>query len=420
MLLSIDGTVQSFCIALIIRSSFKVECSQMSPSITQTNKNPFSCMSFHLKFPGVLPEALRTRCGRCTKLQKEKSLDVITRLYYQHSQMYTALAERYDPTGEYTRNFERWFDEQNAVKPRPPIPQSQNFLTTRIPSTWITAPAKTKKITLSTTSSRPTLRTLPPTVRTAPPREDPPPVFRTQPATFRNPSQVPIIQTFEAPRTTPVPETIRTNPPTIRPTTVLFTEPLTTTTLRTTSYQPQLITSPPVERPTTQNEQPPVTVRVPQIIFEAPRIPVTESATIRVSIFPIRDETLPSTESDLREPSTVRTSLGPTRRPPSTRPPVAITRPSIAFDAESPVIFRAPATVRTLAPEPVRPVSFYWKQSHMHAHVCDLKLSFLFSHQHRSKPTFNQVYWSTTFSCQTKTIRFDDRLIESLAQASES
>lgn len=72
---------------------------------------------------GVLPDALRTRCDSCTNVQKLKSLEVITRLYYQHPSIYTALAERYDPTGEYTRNFENWFDEQNAVKPRPPIPQ---------------------------------------------------------------------------------------------------------------------------------------------------------------------------------------------------------------------------------------------------------------------------------------------------------
>lgn len=74
-------------------------------------------------FPGVLPEALSSRCASCTDIQKAKALDVITRLYYQHPAIYTALAERYDPTGRYTRNFENWFDEQNAVKPRPPIPQ---------------------------------------------------------------------------------------------------------------------------------------------------------------------------------------------------------------------------------------------------------------------------------------------------------
>lgn len=75
---------------------------------------------------GVLPNALKTRCASCTKVQKQKALDVITRLYYQHPSTYTALAERYDPLGQYTRIFEEWFDEQNAVKPRPPIPQDPN------------------------------------------------------------------------------------------------------------------------------------------------------------------------------------------------------------------------------------------------------------------------------------------------------
>lgn len=91
----------------------------------------FSCMiiktfAFSQFSVGVLPDALRTRCARCTKVQKEKALEVITRLYYQHPVMYNALAARYDPSGEYTRIFEEWFDEQNAVKPRPPIPQDPN------------------------------------------------------------------------------------------------------------------------------------------------------------------------------------------------------------------------------------------------------------------------------------------------------
>lgn len=76
--------------------------------------------------PGVLPDALRTRCSQCTNVQKEKALDVITRLYYEFPSVYTALAVRYDPTGEYTRNFESWFDEQNAVKPRPLTSQDRD------------------------------------------------------------------------------------------------------------------------------------------------------------------------------------------------------------------------------------------------------------------------------------------------------
>lgn len=51
---------------------------------------------------------------------------MITRLYYEFPTVYTALAVRYDPTGEYTRNFESWFDEQNAVKPRPLTPQERD------------------------------------------------------------------------------------------------------------------------------------------------------------------------------------------------------------------------------------------------------------------------------------------------------
>lgn len=51
---------------------------------------------------------------------------MVTRLYYEHPSVYIALAERYDPTGDYTKNFEDWFDEQNGVKPRPPIPDIEN------------------------------------------------------------------------------------------------------------------------------------------------------------------------------------------------------------------------------------------------------------------------------------------------------
>lgn len=65
---------------------------------------------------GILPHALRTKCARCTKIQKVKALDVITRLYYEHPSVYIALAERYDPKGDYTKNFENWFDEQNGNK----------------------------------------------------------------------------------------------------------------------------------------------------------------------------------------------------------------------------------------------------------------------------------------------------------------
>jgi hypothetical protein len=89
--------------------------------------SPFLAKNIHNFLSlGVLPHALRTRCARCTKIQKQKALDVITRLYYEHPSVYISLAEKYDPNGDYTKNFEEWFDEQNGVKPRPPIPDLEN------------------------------------------------------------------------------------------------------------------------------------------------------------------------------------------------------------------------------------------------------------------------------------------------------
>lgn len=66
-------------------------------------------------FLGILPEALRTSCRKCTSTQKSKAMKAITNLYYAHPNIYIALAEKYDSTGDYTRRFENWFDERNAV-----------------------------------------------------------------------------------------------------------------------------------------------------------------------------------------------------------------------------------------------------------------------------------------------------------------
>lgn len=104
--------------------------------------------SFLLSIPckGVLPDALKTRCSKCTAVQKEKALDVITRLYYEHPTFYTALAERYDPAGEYTKNFEDWFDEQNALKPGSSFPGPDNVVvnrpTNQLPTDDKTAPPR--------------------------------------------------------------------------------------------------------------------------------------------------------------------------------------------------------------------------------------------------------------------------------------
>jgi Insect pheromone-binding family, A10/OS-D len=233
--------------------------------------------------PGVLPEALKTRCGACTEVQKAKALDVITRLYYDHPKMYLALVARYDPSGEYTRNFESWYDEQNTLKSRPPGKEQ------RIPSTWITSSTRTTTTTERSTT-RILLRTQPPTLRTSSPRipttlrqrEEPVAVSaplttlqRAQPTAtvFREPpNPVTFSSTFRpsTPRQPPTTER-QTNPPVFREPTTLralpvpITEP--STTFRATQREPTVVF--------TQPTPPPRNFPAPVTVFEAPEVPQT-------------------------------------------------------------------------------------------------------------------------------------------------
>lgn len=193
-----------------------------------------------------MPHALRTKCARCTKIQKDKALDVITRLYYQYPSIYLALAERYDPKGEYTKNFENWFDEQQKEKLNG---QLQNELPQRprIPSTWITSTTSTTRTTTERTTSMRTLRTLP-TVRTTSG------IIRIIPTTItERPSTI---------RSTPTTERITTSrsvPTTISPstTTFLITTPRTLITVRpstfltTTNERPSTILTTTTQKPST-------------------------------------------------------------------------------------------------------------------------------------------------------------------------
>lgn len=57
---------------------------------------------------GILPEALRTKCARCSPQQLEGGLRVITKLYYDYPAQYARLRGKWDPTGEYHRRFEEY------------------------------------------------------------------------------------------------------------------------------------------------------------------------------------------------------------------------------------------------------------------------------------------------------------------------
>jgi hypothetical protein len=319
-----------------------------------------------------LPDALRNQCSRCTKSQKEKALDVITRLYYQHPSKYMALAERYDPNGVYTKNFESWFDEQNAVKPRSSIPK--DFQRTRIPSTWVQSTTFASQAATEKATTRFSLRTLPPTVRPA--ATQPPVTFRAPPVVIT----VPLTTTTQSPTTTrepfrttqvvfatetevprisaipkredqpifiPIPTTAETT--TQRPTTAFPSPEIFRTeilqTIRT--EQPQIFQTQAQQTFRTETPfrtQPPPLVRIPQTNFQVPsssfvpRQPATES--IRTTTFVQRQETVPTSRT---VPLIIRTP------PPTTRSPGS---------RDQPQVFRSAATVRNrVDPELNRPVS---------------------------------------------------------------
>ncbi|KAL4708438.1 hypothetical protein ACJJTC_001154 [Scirpophaga incertulas] len=54
----------------------------------------------------ILPEALRTKCIRCTETQKKTAVKVIKRLKYEFPEEWAKLSSRWDPTGDFTRYFE--------------------------------------------------------------------------------------------------------------------------------------------------------------------------------------------------------------------------------------------------------------------------------------------------------------------------
>lgn len=227
-----------------------------------------------------MPHALRTKCARCTKIQKDKALDVITRLYYQHPSIYLALAERYDPKGEYTKNFENWFDEQQKEKLNG---QLQNELPQRfrIPSTWITSTTTQKSSTTERVTTMRTLRTLP-TVRTTTSG-----IIRIIPTTI-----------------TERPSTIRTQPTTERITTSRSVPTITTTSLSTTS-SPQIST-------TTQR---PLTSRTTQLLMTSTTMrPTTTSLPSSTTLRPTTTvQQLSTTISLIRnDPSTQMTTNRPT------------------------------------------------------------------------------------------------------------
>ncbi|XP_034835216.1 uncharacterized protein [Maniola hyperantus] len=85
----------------------------------------------------LLPEALRTKCVRCTERQKKIAVKIIRRLKEEYPEEWAKLSSKWDPTGDFTRYFEVFLAKEqfntisgNAneipvpplVTPRPPPP----------------------------------------------------------------------------------------------------------------------------------------------------------------------------------------------------------------------------------------------------------------------------------------------------------
>ncbi|XP_075981139.1 uncharacterized protein LOC142979833 [Anticarsia gemmatalis] len=97
----------------------------------------------------ILPEALRTKCVRCTERQKKTAVKVIKRLKNEYPEEWSKLSSRWDPTGDFTRYFEEFLAKEH-------------FNT--IPGSGAPIPATTQP-----PPPPPSLPAMPPTVASQPP-----------------------------------------------------------------------------------------------------------------------------------------------------------------------------------------------------------------------------------------------------------
>ncbi|XP_050077458.1 mucin-2-like isoform X3 [Anopheles maculipalpis] len=226
----------------------------------------------------ILPEALRTKCARCSPIQKENALKIITRLYYDYPDQYRALRERWDPSGEYHRRFEEYLrglqfnqiggggsgsgsNGGNTIesggndRPAPPPVVVNRFGDDGGNSRPSIAPVPVVPVvpqTTTTTTQRPTTTT----------------VRQTRPATrqttTRNTQRTTTRFITRVPQTPPSTTTITTTPRTI-----------TTTRTSTILQQRPLLPAPPPPQPFPAQQQPilPPPQQYPTIVYERPQAP---------------------------------------------------------------------------------------------------------------------------------------------------
>ncbi|XP_059060887.1 ejaculatory bulb-specific protein 3-like [Achroia grisella] len=63
-------------------------------------------------FKKVIPEALETSCGKCTRKQKQLIKKVIGALMERHPEAWNQLMEKYDKDKKYRDNFNKFLNEK--------------------------------------------------------------------------------------------------------------------------------------------------------------------------------------------------------------------------------------------------------------------------------------------------------------------
>nr|AGG38799.1 chemosensory protein [Aphis gossypii] len=76
-----------------------------------------NCTNEGRELKRVLPDALKTDCSKCTDVQKDRSEKVIKFLIKNRSTDFDRLTAKYDPTGEYKKNLEKFEKERASAKP---------------------------------------------------------------------------------------------------------------------------------------------------------------------------------------------------------------------------------------------------------------------------------------------------------------
>ncbi|XP_047996745.1 mucin-2-like isoform X1 [Leguminivora glycinivorella] len=151
----------------------------------------------------ILPEALRTKCIRCTENQKQTAVKVIKRVKADYPEDWQKLASRWDPTGDFTRYFEEVLtrDHFNTIPNGNEIPGSSPLPTPPPPS----PPTQTTRRPFSPPPppTLPPLAVIPQTTTTPRPvilnRPTPPPAAPTLPPAPAPSSSQPPVSTSARP-----------------------------------------------------------------------------------------------------------------------------------------------------------------------------------------------------------------------------